>query len=158
MATPHFGHLLRRLREERGLSQGQLASLAGLHENTVHRAELGGSCSLRGSNARELFHAIDKVAPLIPKDRVALSNAMGLPAMATHAETLQREAKESGAVKPGPDGVYEPAGVPVDVRTAHYFLDELIDRVPAAAVLSAIENFAAAWNVRLPPRLNDSSP
>jgi transcriptional regulator with XRE-family HTH domain len=71
---PHFGEVMRRLRQEAGLSQGELAAAAGIHSRQIHRYESGDqqpALDVAHRLALALGVTLDELAG-VPSDRVKL--------------------------------------------------------------------------------------
>src|SRR3954468_14563862 len=74
---PHFGEVIRRLRQEAGLSQSELAAAAGIHSRQIHRYEGGEQQPALGVAHRlavALGVTLDELAG-VPSDRVRLEGA-----------------------------------------------------------------------------------
>jgi transcriptional regulator with XRE-family HTH domain len=75
---PGFGALLTRLREERGLSQSELADAAGVSDSVIAKAEQRGVVSWRPGNAMKIFRALDQRGTIPATERAAFGKATGL--------------------------------------------------------------------------------
>ncbi len=74
----HFGKLLRRMMDERGLSQAGLAALAGMSRETVKRVTRSIDCPWKPCTARKMLIALAQLKPLGSEDRVAFMQLTGL--------------------------------------------------------------------------------
>lgn len=108
----HFGQLLRRLREQRGASQAQLAELAHVSEFTIRRGEGSETSPWKRSTARDVYQALCAVAPLSKADAREFLTAVGLQGIIDVARTAE--------------------GMP-GVRSAHHFAKYLLDLPDSAA-------------------------
>lgn len=121
-----LGALVARLREERGLTQRQLANRATCDPETIARVEQGrGRWNRR--TARAVYFALRKAQKISPQDAIAYLKGTGL--VSQDAEGI-------------PDHL-APASSPADSRsqsreTAHEFLDRLLDRHGAQQVLTLL--------------------
>lgn len=147
---PHFGDTLRRLREERGLTQSALALRAGVSNFTISKAEAASRCTWRRSTASDVFQALQKVAPLTE------SEAKGYLQMARLTHTLAAAESIAPALRDMPPGSeWQPLAPVIDaqVQTAHRYIDRLIDERGAGNVIRGLQGLAAAWDIDLPPEV-----
>ena len=136
---PHFGELLFKLRDARGMSQGQLADRAGLSSATIHRGEKSASCPWRKSVAREVFDALDRREHVDEADTRAYFALAGMTAPTNRQPSQAQQALRILNIDP-------------DAVSIHAWVDRLIEEVGAIRLISALEGLASAWNIDLPPR------
>lgn len=128
----HFGEQLRRLRIDRGLSQDGLAAAAGVSSPTIRKAEKRADCAFFGTTAVLIFRALDRQAPLSPKDR----------------ETYARATKIMAFMDEAPPA---PAPTNPDLDTVALYTQRLFEEAGAVKLKAALEALAAAWDIDLPP-------
>lgn len=84
----HFGALVRRLRQNRNLTQGQLANFAGVAINTIQRAELMPECTLKRSTLTVMLSALQNLAPLTRDEERDFARLSGLEGILAAARNL----------------------------------------------------------------------
>lgn len=68
MTYPHFGELLTRMREDRGLRQQDIASAASLAMSTVSKQERSEKCHLRPPKLSRVVDYLNRVKPLTTEE------------------------------------------------------------------------------------------
>jgi transcriptional regulator with XRE-family HTH domain len=130
----HVGSLIRRLRDERGLTQAELARRAGVSELTIRNGEAAAVGAWRRTTATDVFLALDEALPISAADAGAYLGAMGISAALL--ESIR-------------------SAIPASVRAeaeaerAGRLAASLARAVGAARVLGVLEGLAAAWGVAL---------
>lgn len=127
-----FGQLARRLREERGLTQGELAARVGVHMATIQRGESEERPKLRRSTVSDWLSALHRAAPVPREDAEALLTAAGVSLV-----LLQRVRAAEGA----------PPAQPLPSRV-ELLVGELLGLVGEAELVRVLGTLAAAWSPR----------
>lgn len=148
----HFGQLVQKLRTERGLTQSDLASRAGVSDATIQRAEQTESCPWRRSTAREIFQVLNSVAAVEPASAAEYFKATGLAAgLAAAGEWAKSsEGQQTQAFVAFVNQLSDPRE-----RQAYMWLTDLIDAVGVERLLDTLRGVAAMAGVELLPLVDD---
>lgn len=153
----HFGRLLSKLREDRGLTQTGLADLVSTSLTTIQRGESENAqrCPWRRTMAVKVLAELERKLPLSEADASNYLQLAGLEAMARSAAESMRalrtettEAKRAMASADVAARIDDP-----DIVTAIQWIERLFEERGGVAVLSALEGLSVAWSIDLPPRV-----
>ncbi|MCC6660040.1 MAG: helix-turn-helix transcriptional regulator [Phycisphaerales bacterium] len=153
----HYGKLLRRLREERGLSQRQLATAADIAQQTLQVQEGAERCRLRRSFVPRLYAALNRAAPVSAEDAKVLFESAGL----TEALT-QYAGSEQFKTDLAFGATVAASKTPREAEARERF-EDIIEELGPEPVLHALAAIALAagmkppaWIVHTPPRVEEN--
>jgi transcriptional regulator with XRE-family HTH domain len=128
----HFGTLLRRLRTERGLTQAELASRAGVSELTISVGERSDRFQWRRTTANDVYFALEEVAPINDVDSEAYLAAAGMSPdlLSNIRRSMPADQREDAAV-----------------ARALGAAERLARSVGADRLLGVLEGIALAWGI-----------
>ncbi len=140
-----LGQLVTRLREERGMTQTQLAAASGVGSGTISRIERDSENQVRRSTMGRLIASLDEAGSIPTQDLEQLYSLAGMTKLVvavkggvTGSAPANRLSEYTATLNP-------------DAARCHWYIADLVDRIGVLPVLKILEGVAQIAGVALEP-------